>query len=790
MKHNSLISANGLFHYPLASTTIKSSFLTAIFKPLLLLFLLVMGSSVVWADGYYAVHGNNWQGTDGGQWNDNNNKARMSHQADGVYWCDKVAINNGTTILFKILYGGGYDGSGFDWGNQKDATLIDNSRGNATLVDDSDPNDHRIQYTATENVDLYIYTNGSAIWANAVPQGTATLDATAYFIQGDLWCGTDGKWNKYLCAPQLTKAPAGELAYVTFYMPAASNSNTTKVRFETYSWDGSSKADGKYTNYTQINRSNTSEYRFVNCTDASSTSSKCIASISGTGTNHTGAKLVRVEYNKSRTIVTVSDAPAMTGNWYVYINKALKGQLSNGSLVVENCPANNGGGFNSIYIANRNDWGDKNGDIKKESSQGIAWFGGLYIDEEGSSGISWNNGVYYDASKFSSQNFSLITVTDGKGNDARGGFKLASTSNLRVTLTNGVITLSTAAAPEPPTPSSVTYDGSEIFYFHKNSGGFDWNIWNNDCALYLQFSNADESSTARSTKIGYFWDTDNTSGDVLATRVPAGTWTKVRVIRTRNEERSTVWNEGSYATLEEGKNYINNTNTMTVYSPRTFHFYISGSSTLADTGSDFNAWNGNGTAHSGSMTKTLNAGTYKFKLNPTGTVDWRSEFNMDDLDAANSSNNINLRDGNNKEIWFDLANRSQVTIACDGSKVTVVATPVQQYTVTFNTDEGSTIAPVQVSDGSPVAQPADPTKDGYTFVKWQRNGSDYNFSNPVTGNITLDATWAYKAISSVVLNESTHMTWVGNADFTLTPTYDPSDLITKTVAWSSNATGP
>lgn len=787
MKHNSLISANGLLHNPLASTTIKSSFLTAIFKPLLMLFLLVMGSSVVWGDGYYAVHGNNWQGTDGGQWNDNNNKARMSHQADGVYWCDKVAVSNGTTILFKILYGSGYDGSGFDWGNQKDATLIDNSRGNATLVDDSDPNDHRIQYTATENVDLYIYTNGSAIWANAVPQGTATLDATAYFIQSDLWCGTDGGWNKYLCAPQLTKAPAGELAYVTFYMPAASNSNTTKVRFETFSWDGSSKADGKYTNYTQINRSNTSEYRFVNCTDASSSISKCMASISGTGTNHTGAKLVRVEYNKSRTIVAVSDAPAMTGNWYVYINKELKGQLTDGSLVVENCPANNSGGFNSIYIANRNDWGNKNGDIKKESSQGIAWFGGLYIDEEGSSGITWNNGIYYDSGKFSSQNFSLITITDGKGNDARGGFKLASTSNLRVTLTNGVITLSTAAAPEPPTPSSVTYDGSEIFYFHKNSSGFDWNIWNNDCALYLQFSNADESSTARSTKVGYFWDTDNTSGDVLATRVPAGTWTKVRVIRTRNEERNTVWNEGSYATLEEGKNYINNSNTMAVYSPRTFHFYISGSSTLAETGSDFNAWNGNGTAHSGSMTKTLNAGTYKFKLNPTGTVDWRSEFNWNDIDLPNSSNNINLRKGtDNGEIWFDLANRSQVTIACDGSKVTVVATPVQQYTVTFNTDGGSTIDPVQVSDGSPVAQPADPTKAGHIFSKWQLNGSDYNFSNHVTGNITLDAVWAYKAISSVVLNESTHMTWVGNTDFTLTPTLTPSDAIAKNVAWSSD----
>lgn len=207
--------------------------------------------------------------------------------------------------------------------------------------------------------------------------------------------------------------------------------------------------------------------------------------------------------------------------------------------------------------------------------------------------------------------------------------------------------------------------------------------------------------------------------------------------------------------------------------------------------SDFAHWNGNGTVYTGSTTKDLNSGTYKFKINPAGVTTannmWVNEFNWNDIDLPNSSNNINLRKGtDNGEIWFDLANRSQVTIACDGSKVTVVATPVQQYTVTFNTDGGSTIDPVQVSDGSPVAQPADPTKDGYTFVKWQRNGSDYNFSNPVTGNITLDAVWAYKPISSVVLNESTHMTWVGNTDFTLTPTLTPSDAIAKSVAWSSD----
>ena len=209
--------------------------------------------------------------------------------------------------------------------------------------------------------------------------------------------------------------------------------------------------------------------------------------------------------------------------------------------------------------------------------------------------------------------------------------------------------------------------------------------------------------------------------------------------------------------------------------------------------SDFAHWNGNGTVYTGSTTKDLNSGTYKFKINPAGVTTannmWVNEFNWNDIDLPNSSNNINLRKGtDNGEIWFDLANRSEVTIACDGSKVTVVATPVQQYTVTFNTDGGSTIDPVQVSDGSPVAQPADPTKDGYNFVKWQLSGADYNFSSPVTGNITLDAVWAYKAIESVSLNESAHMTWVGNSDFILTPTYSPSDLITKSVVWNSDNT--
>lgn len=455
------------------------------------------------------------------------------------------------------------------------------------------------------------------------------------------------------------------------------------------------------------------------------------------------------------------------------------------ALTTENLYVFGAGGTNWVT-----DWTKNVEDYKMTITTGIASKTFYNVSGSGLNFKVWNqtNSAEYDWSKIDESSCSgLSSLSNCSANNIC--FNLAQASDVTV-YTDGTHVWLTAV------PSPVVYDGSEIFYFHKTGGSLGWSsVYGGDAAVFLEFSNTDESSTARSTKVAYFWDTDNTNGDILATRVPAGTWNKVRVKRygwnTGNQTLGGDYgNNSNWVTLESGKNYLNGSNTMDVYSnPRTFHFYISGSTALANTGSEFNAWNGNGTAHSGSITKTLNAGTYKFKLNPTGTQDWRSEFNMDDLDATNSSNDINLRSENNNEIWFDLANRSQVTIACDGSKVTVVATPVQQYTVTFNTDGGSTIDPVQVSDGSPVAQPADPTKDGYNFVKWQLSGADYNFSSPVTSNITLTAVWAYKAIESVSLNENTHMTWVGNSDFVLTLTKNPSDLITKTIVWSSDAEG-
>ena len=63
-------------------------------------------------------------------------------------------------------------------------------------------------------------------------------------------------------------------------------------------------------------------------------------------------------------------------------------------------------------------------------------------------------------------------------------------------------------------------------------------------------------------------------------------------------------------------------------------------------------------------------------------------------------------------------------------------------TVSFDSDGGSEVDPVYVADGEPIAAPETvPTKEGYTFDKWMNGSEAYDFSQNVTGDITLTAAW-------------------------------------------------
>lgn len=78
--------------------------------------------------------------------------------------------------------------------------------------------------------------------------------------------------------------------------------------------------------------------------------------------------------------------------------------------------------------------------------------------------------------------------------------------------------------------------------------------------------------------------------------------------------------------------------------------------------------------------------------------------------------------------------------------------PVVQHTVTFNTNGWSAISSQTVSDNNTITSPATPTKVADTFLWWYTDAwttTEYNFSSPITEDITLYAKWAwYQALSN------------------------------------------
>ena len=66
---------------------------------------------------------------------------------------------------------------------------------------------------------------------------------------------------------------------------------------------------------------------------------------------------------------------------------------------------------------------------------------------------------------------------------------------------------------------------------------------------------------------------------------------------------------------------------------------------------------------------------------------------------------------------------------------------INQYTVTFDTDGGSAVDAQTVAYGEKAKTPADPTKTGYTFAGWELGGNAYDFAASVTEDMTLTAKW-------------------------------------------------
>lgn len=96
-----------------------------------------------------------------------------------------------------------------------------------------------------------------------------------------------------------------------------------------------------------------------------------------------------------------------------------------------------------------------------------------------------------------------------------------------------------------------------------------------------------------------------------------------------------------------------------------------------------------------------------------------------------------------------------------------VKTPVN-HTVTFDTDGGAELPSQTVADGETATQPEVPVRDGYVFLGWLLNGKAYDFSTPVTGDITLTASWEKE-------KPATHTIRFDTADGTTIPAQTVTD---------------
>ncbi|MCD8019458.1 MAG: InlB B-repeat-containing protein [Clostridiales bacterium] len=78
------------------------------------------------------------------------------------------------------------------------------------------------------------------------------------------------------------------------------------------------------------------------------------------------------------------------------------------------------------------------------------------------------------------------------------------------------------------------------------------------------------------------------------------------------------------------------------------------------------------------------------------------------------------------------------------SPATSTATTVTSYTVTFQSNGGTTVSSQKVVKGGTVTEPTAPTRSGYIFLGWYTDAActnAYDFSTKVTGNLTLYAKW-------------------------------------------------
>ena len=103
--------------------------------------------------------------------------------------------------------------------------------------------------------------------------------------------------------------------------------------------------------------------------------------------------------------------------------------------------------------------------------------------------------------------------------------------------------------------------------------------------------------------------------------------------------------------------------------------------------------------------------------------------------------------------WFLNDIKFDFTSTQINADITLKAKWTQIFTVTFDSDGGTNMTDWTVLDGETISKPTTPSKENYTFIGWFNGESEFDFSTPITSNLTLKAKWEKKVTVTFDFND-------------------------------------
>lgn len=148
--------------------------------------------------------------------------------------------------------------------------------------------------------------------------------------------------------------------------------------------------------------------------------------------------------------------------------------------------------------------------------------------------------------------------------------------------------------------------------------------------------------------------------------------------------------------------------------------------------------------------------------------------------AKDSSGNVLTANGDGS---YTVTKPGKYTFtAATGAGQTTVETRTV-YSITFDSNGGSSVDRQLVVSGGKVTQPADPTRIGYTFDCWLRGGTDWDFGSQVTTNLVLTANWTLDAPAVELTASKNNVTYGESITLTATASHAAGENIDFTYQW-------